>query len=79
MNVFIVRSFFKAVTKIQIHIITVEIFSHPTISICISPINIMLAQNEITVIVCGNFKNPPRGNQDFNKHHIKATCIQHRP
>lgn len=33
----------------------------------------MLAQNEIIAIVHGIFKSPPRGNQGFKEHHIRAT------
>lgn len=66
--------FLKAITKLQIYIFTVnEIFSHPTASICISLINIMLAQNEITAIVHGIFKSPPGGNQDVKAHHLKVS------
>lgn len=66
--------FLKAITKLQIYIITVnEIFSHSTASICISLINMISFKNEITAIVHGIFKTPPRGNQDFKAHHIKVS------
>ena len=35
----------------------------------------MLTQNEITAIVHGVFKSPPRENQDFKKHHMKTTTL----
>lgn len=35
----------------------------------------MLTQNEITATVHGIFKSHPRGNQDFKKHHMKATSL----
>lgn len=35
----------------------------------------MLARNEITAVVPGIFKTPPRRNEDLKKHHIKAIVI----
>lgn len=80
MNAFIIHSFLKTKIKIQIYVITVyEIFSHPTALICVSLTNsLMLAQNEITAIVHGIFKSPPKGNQNSKEQRKSHNSTQNR-